>query len=331
MREADRSVVALNDVCGERRVEGTFRDACLLEQHLRRRSDRRCETERIACRRWEAGQAHANQPLERRRDRQRFERVDVAVERAGDLEREERVPTRLFVNPEKCLACKRSAEPVAEQPVDGADAERPDLDALRRQDRLELRRLDSGDEPPGKQHADVPLLEPPEREGQSAPADEGSSHWTSSTATTTGSCSLSASSAPRTATASARWSTGSSDASSTSSATSSARRRGGARVGSTSSRTSSNRSPSPACASPRSASDGRGVRTRSPRALGPAPRRRARASTCRCRARLRARAQQGRPSSSLDEGAEERRAPASLPTISVIHRPETIVTQSREI
>ena len=134
MREADHSVVALDDVCGERRVEGTFRDACLLEQHFRRCSDRRCKTERIPCRRWEAGQAHANQPLERRRDRQWFERVDVALERAGDLEREERVPTRLFVNPEKCLACKRSAEPVAEQPVDGADAERPYLDALRGQD-----------------------------------------------------------------------------------------------------------------------------------------------------------------------------------------------------
>ena len=168
MGEADRSVVALNDVCCERRVEGTFRDACLRQQRLGRRSDRGCETERIASPRWEAGQAHPNKPLERRRDRQRFERVDVAVERAGDLEREERVPARLFVNPEKCLACKRSAEPVAEQPVHRADAERLELDLLQWQARLELEHPGSGDEPPGEQDADVFLPEPPESEGQSA-------------------------------------------------------------------------------------------------------------------------------------------------------------------
>ena len=52
MREADRSVVSLDDVCRKRRVEGAFRDACLFEQHFRRCSDRRCKTERIACRRW---------------------------------------------------------------------------------------------------------------------------------------------------------------------------------------------------------------------------------------------------------------------------------------
>ena len=120
-------------MCRERRVEGTFRDARSLEQCLRGCSDRRCKTERIACRRWKAGQAYANQPFERLRHRQRFERIDIAVERPSDLEREERVAARALVDPEKCLACERSAETIAEQPVDRADAERPDLDALRGQ------------------------------------------------------------------------------------------------------------------------------------------------------------------------------------------------------
>src|SRR5262245_31721493 len=97
-----------------------------------------------------------------------------------------------------------------------------------------------------------------------AAADEGSSHWTSSTPTTTGSRSLSAARTSRTATESALWSTGSSGDSSSSSATSRARRRGGARPARTSSRTPSNRSPSPACGRPRSASEGRVVRTRRP-------------------------------------------------------------------
>jgi hypothetical protein len=105
----------------------------------------------------------------------------------------------------------------------------------------------------------------------SALDEDGSSHWTSSIAITTGSRLLRASSAPRTPTASARRSTGSPEASSTSSATSRARRLGALSIGRTSSRTPSNRSPSPALASPRSASAGRDERTRRPRRASSIP------------------------------------------------------------
>ena len=79
----------------------------------------------------------------------------------------------------------------------------------------------------------------------SAFADEASSHWRSSIATTSPS-SASSCTALRTATPSARVSTGRPPASSTRSATSSARRCGAVREGRTSSSTPSKRSPRPA-------------------------------------------------------------------------------------
>ena len=98
----------------------------------------------------------------------------------------------------------------------------------------------------------------------SAAADDASNHWRSSIATSSGPSSASSCSALRVAIPSARGSTASASASSSRSATSSARRLGAGSDGRTSSRTSSSRSPSPACASPRSASAGRDERTRNP-------------------------------------------------------------------
>ena len=252
-----------------------------------------CEPERLACRRGEAGQPRADQPVERLRDRQRLERVDVAVERAGELEREERVPTRALVDPEKRLACKRSAEPVAQQPMDGADAERPDRERRRRRRRAPTP-APTASLPSASRRASrtrtLALVEPRSAKAR-ALAEEGSSHWTSSIATASGSRSLEQ--LQRAAHGDSERAADRPDRprrSSTSSATSSARRRGGARAGSTSSRTPSNRSPSPACASPRSASAG-SRREDAEIAFAALPRRpRARASTSRCPARLRARA-----------------------------------------
>jgi hypothetical protein len=99
----------------------------------------------------------------------------------------------------------------------------------------------------------------------SALAEDGSSHWTSSIASETGPSAARTCSALRTATPSVRGSAPSAP-SSTRSATSSARRLGAGSTGSTLSSTSSNRSPRPAWGSPRSASEGRAERTRSPRA-----------------------------------------------------------------
>ncbi len=59
----------------------------------------------------------------------RFERPPAALERAGKFEREEGVPTRGFVDAAQCRAGKHGVEPIAEKPVERAQAERPDLNA----------------------------------------------------------------------------------------------------------------------------------------------------------------------------------------------------------
>ena len=86
----------------------------------------------------QAGQAHANEAVERARDRKRLERVDIAFESAGDLQCEERVPARTLVNPDERLTREGPAQPIAEQAVNGSDTERPDLDALGRKSGLQL-------------------------------------------------------------------------------------------------------------------------------------------------------------------------------------------------
>ena len=58
--------------------------------------------------------------------RKRLSRVDVHIENAGQLQREERVTARPLVDAEQRLARERPVEPVAQEPVERADAERPD-------------------------------------------------------------------------------------------------------------------------------------------------------------------------------------------------------------
>ena len=68
---------------------------------------------------------------------------------------------------EQCLAREGPAEPVAQQPMERADAERPHrqpLDALRTERLLESRLLRSVDEPPGEQQEHVVRGEPSQRE-----------------------------------------------------------------------------------------------------------------------------------------------------------------------
>ena len=176
------------------------------------------------------------------------ERVDVGVENAGQLQREERVPARPLVDAEQRLAREGPAEPVAQEPMERADAERSHrqpLDALRAERLLESRRLRSVDEPPGEQQEHAARGEPSQRERERArrggvepldvvDRDEKRLVVRRAAAARCAPRSPSARDRPRRPAASSR-----------SSATSSARRLGADSAGRTSSRTSSNRSPSP--------------------------------------------------------------------------------------
>ena len=206
MGEADRAVVALDHVRGDRRLEHACRNARPLKERLRRRPQRRGERERLARGRGQSGESRTHELFERLRNRERLERVDVLVENAGQLQRKERIPARRLVDAEQRLPRERPAESVAKQPMERADAERPNrqpLDSLRTERLLDPRRLPSVDEPPGEQHS-TGLAASLRSANASALDEDGSSHWTSSTAIRIGSRSLRRCSTSRTATASAR-------------------------------------------------------------------------------------------------------------------------------
>jgi len=59
------------------------------------------------------------------RNREGLKRVDVRVENAGQLEREEWITARPFVDAEQRLPRERPVHAVAQEPVERADAERP--------------------------------------------------------------------------------------------------------------------------------------------------------------------------------------------------------------
>ncbi len=189
------------------RGERARRRAGSLQERLRRRPQRRRERERVARRRREAGETRADELLQRRRNRQRLERVDILVEHAGELQREERIPARLLMDAQQRLACERPPEAVVKEPVQRTDAERSDPAAVRRPPPARARTAPAGGRRPAGR------LPSRRRSAKaSALADEESSHWTSSIATTTGLRSLSRPRTSRTATASARWSATSSAA-----------------------------------------------------------------------------------------------------------------------
>jgi len=163
MREANGAVLALDDVRDGCRLEHVCRNARPLQERLRRRAQRGGEPERLARRRGQAGEPRPDELVERLWNRERLERIDVRVEGAGELHREERIPTRPLVDAEQRLACEGPVEPVAQERVERADAERSHrqpLDALRAERVLQLRRLGAVDAPSGEQHEHTARSEP---------------------------------------------------------------------------------------------------------------------------------------------------------------------------
>ena len=169
MGEANRPAVALDHVRDDRRVQRLRRNARPLEHGLRGRAERRGERERLARGRREAGDPRAHELLERLGNRQRLNRIDVRVERAGQLQREERIPARRLVDPEQCLARKDLPSRSRRRPVERADAQRPQLqppDGVPGERLLERGRLRSVGEPPGEQQEHVVRAQPSHREAE---------------------------------------------------------------------------------------------------------------------------------------------------------------------
>ena len=77
------------------------------------------ERERVARGRRKTGEPRAHELVERLGNRQRLERVDVHVENARQLQREERIAARPLVDAEQRLARERPAEAVVQE-LDGA-------------------------------------------------------------------------------------------------------------------------------------------------------------------------------------------------------------------
>ena len=132
VREANRAVLALDHVRGECRRERVGRNTCPLQKRLRRRPQRRGERERVARHRGKSGEPRADELVQPLRNRKRLERVDVHLENACQLQREERIAARPLVDAEQRLAGERPPETVVQQPMERADAERSNRHAARR-------------------------------------------------------------------------------------------------------------------------------------------------------------------------------------------------------
>ena len=156
----------------DRRRELLCCNACPLEQGHRRRAERGGERQRVARRRGQAGDPGAHQILERPGHGKRLKRVGIRVDDAGQFEREEGVSARSLVDAKEGLPGEGCAEVVAQEPVDGADAERlhaQRLDMLGAEGLFENRRLRSlriG--APGEQEEHAASAEPSQRERQRA-------------------------------------------------------------------------------------------------------------------------------------------------------------------
>ena len=103
-----------------RRLERVRRDAGPLEQRLGRRAQRRGERERLARRAGSPAILARTSSSSVSGTGSGCERVDVGVERASQLQREERIAARPLVDPQQRLARERPAEPVAQEPMERA-------------------------------------------------------------------------------------------------------------------------------------------------------------------------------------------------------------------
>ena len=112
----------------------------------------------------------AHEPVEAFRNGQGVRRVDMRPERAGDLERVERVPAGGLMEAEQRRPGENPSKPQLDEPLQGAGAERANGDALDTvADRLLERRCRGTDpDATGEQQADPDVGQPPQRERERA-------------------------------------------------------------------------------------------------------------------------------------------------------------------
>ncbi len=160
MREANGAVLALDDASVERRLEVVLANAGLREQLERRRAEGRDEDERVLRRLREPCEPHAQKPVQRLRHGQRSRRVEIRGKRPRELDRIERISARGLVDAEQRGPGEDTAEPIAQQHLHGAHAQRSygePLDCLGGKRTLELGRRPVSFDPTREQQHDRAL------------------------------------------------------------------------------------------------------------------------------------------------------------------------------
>ena len=261
MRETDERAVTFDDPRRDGGLERVCGDSRLLEQRLRRRADGGRDREGLLRPGGKRFEPRAHELVERLRDRKRPQRFDVSGKDARDLEREERVPAGAFVDAEQRLPWKRRSR------VDraGTDGARPHSAgrrprAARRSPPSACSSSDCRVSSPSRLASrTVTALESSRRRAKASACDDaGSSHWTSSIATSVGCDARSAAAARRELQPRPCGSRQGRPSPPLGAGQPRARAaRGAGRSGSTSSTIGSKRSPRPTYASPRSGSEGR--------------------------------------------------------------------------
>ncbi len=169
MREADGLAVALDDPSAERGPQRGCRDAGTPQHGVRRSTERRNQPQCVARAARQAGDPGAEELLDVLRERQGLERIELAVETANELQSVERIAAGPFVDAQERLARNRAAGSTKKKPVQRADAQWPDAQAL--DDRTPECKLEAVGcchfaTPLCKQHTYSCIVDPPERERQ---------------------------------------------------------------------------------------------------------------------------------------------------------------------
>ena len=165
MSEPDHAVRALDHVGSDRRSERLLVDSGRLHELERRRAGHSHDEQRLPRLLRQRAQSLADEVLERVGYRQRLRGIERRshVERPRQLEREEGIAARCIVQPQQGRTWESESEPVTDETLDRADAERPDGQSLDHSGKRRLerrRRLAAA----GEEDPDRLAVEPPQRE-----------------------------------------------------------------------------------------------------------------------------------------------------------------------
>ena len=171
MGEAKCCLRALDHIGSDGGVEHALAYVQAREQLGERTTDSRREQQRVSCCRRQLVEACAHQSFERLWNTERLRRVDLRPQRPRELERVEGVPARHLLHTKEGRARERSCQVCLEKLVDGAEAQRTDVQPFHPigTDRpLEVRRLRTFARATGEQKEDRPFIQPPQRESKCA-------------------------------------------------------------------------------------------------------------------------------------------------------------------